>query len=209
MNDPIVWTPDTVPVGELVPWAENPRRSTKAEARRIIESREKFGEAKPLLIGPNNELYDGHQNTSALLAVKGKKHPVKVWRSNRELTTTERQELVLALHQGATGGWDLEALANWEPETLVLNGFDKETLAELNRQQAFLIELFSPIDGDDEEGFTPNTSPEIGGVVVTEDSLDKAEQKLAGISTKNEQGMIAVVCPCCGEEFFIRRSDVV
>ncbi len=41
------WTPCRVSLGALKPWAANPRLSTKAQAKRILASFQKFGQGLP------------------------------------------------------------------------------------------------------------------------------------------------------------------
>lgn len=147
MNDPITWQEITVTLGDIVPWAENPRYSTKAEARRILKSLDQFGQAKPINLSPTNDLYDGHQRLSALLTIKGNGHKIKAWQSSRHLTAEERKQFVLSLHEGAVGQWNFEELGNWEPELLATYGFDTDALDQTRREMAFLIEMLG-------EGFT-------------------------------------------------------
>ena len=70
MNTP-AWTNVTVPLSSLVPWEHNPRTMTKAEAKRLVKSRNKLGQFQTIAIGPNCEVYDGHQRLSAWLTVYG------------------------------------------------------------------------------------------------------------------------------------------
>ena len=57
----ISWTPCTVKLSDLRPWADNPRMSTKKQAQRLLDSWTRFGQVQAIAIGPDNEVYDGHQ----------------------------------------------------------------------------------------------------------------------------------------------------
>jgi DNA modification methylase len=123
----IIWTNVRVRLGDLKPWVENPRTSSKAQAKRILASFEQFGQVAPIAISPTNEVLDGHQRLSALLTVHGASYEVEARRSSRPLTDDERRALVLAL-ANATGSWNWDSLSGWNTETLTEWGFDKDTL---------------------------------------------------------------------------------
>jgi DNA modification methylase len=123
----ITWTNITVRLGDLKPWADNPRTSSKAQAKRILKSFEQFGQAALICVDPDGSVLDGHQRLSALLTIHGKDYEVEARQSSRPLTDDERRGLVLAL-ANATGSWSWDALANWNTETLTDWGFDKDTL---------------------------------------------------------------------------------
>jgi DNA modification methylase len=123
----ITWTNTTVRLGDLKPWQDNPRTSSKAQAKRILASFEKYGQVAPIAVGPNFEVYDGHQRLSALLTIHGPNFEVEARQSSKALTDDERRGLVLAL-ANATGSWNWDSLSGWNTETLTEWGFDKDTL---------------------------------------------------------------------------------
>lgn len=127
----MIWTNTTVKLKELKPWQHNPRQSTKKQATRILESFEKFGQVQVIAIGPDNEVYDGHQRLSALMTIHGPEYQVDARQCERQLTEAERQALVITLHAGAKGEWDWDTLANWDIEAILGNGMDMEFLKEL------------------------------------------------------------------------------
>jgi DNA modification methylase len=127
MSD-ITWTNITVRLGDLKPWQDNPRHSTKAQAKRILASFERFGQVAPIAVSPALEVYDGHQRLSALLTVHGPDYMVEARQSSRALTDDERRGLVLAL-ANATGSWDWDRLSAWEAEDLKDWGMDALTLS--------------------------------------------------------------------------------
>ena len=127
MPNAITWTNTTVKLGDLKPWADNPKLSTKAQAKRILDSWQKFGQVMTVAIGPSNEVYDGHQRLSVLLTLYGPEYTVDARQSSRHLTDDEHRAMVLAL-TNATGSWNWEQLAGWQAEELKGWGFDKDTL---------------------------------------------------------------------------------
>lgn len=163
MSEPISWTPARVKLGDLKPWAHNPRQSTKKQAQRILASFNEFGQVQTVAIGPDNEVYDGHQRLSALLTIHGKDYEVDARRASRALTDDERKRLVLMLHAGATGEWDWDALSSFDTALLQDGGMDKDLLAQMNRDSAALIALLA----QDESG---------SGVEDVEPQVDKAEE---------------------------------
>lgn len=108
----IAWTNGTRSLAQLVPWEFNPRQMDEAHGKRLVHSREKFGQVEPIAIGPNNELYNGHQRLSQWAKAFGPQFVVEVRVSSRPLTPDERAELTILLHEGAVGVFNFDALAN-------------------------------------------------------------------------------------------------
>ena len=124
----VTWSNVQVTLGELKPWADNPRLSSKRQAQRLLDSWRQFGQVQTVAIGPQNEVYDGHQRLSALLTVHGPSYQVDARRCSRELTDEERRALVVTLHAGAVGSWDWDSLSGWDAGLLQEWGFDSDTL---------------------------------------------------------------------------------
>jgi len=118
---PITWTNETRKLSELLPWEHNPRQLTEKQAKRLTNSIDEFGQVETLAIGPENEVYNGHQRLSVLLAQHGNDYEVAVRVSSRKLTFDEQRKLVIYLHEGATGEW------NWD---MVPNLYDVEELKD-------------------------------------------------------------------------------
>jgi hypothetical protein len=149
-NSAIEWTETKCTLGELLPWARNPRRIGKKEAGRLLESFTEFGQVEPLVIGPDDELYNGHQRLHVLLEQYGPDYEVDARRSSRPLT----EKLTVYLHKGATGEWDFEALnIHFQSADLLEWGF---TTAELG--------IDSPIDDAQDAGV--DNVPEQWAVMV-------------------------------------------
>ena len=135
------WTPCRVSLGSLKPWAANPRLSTKAQAKRILASFAKFGQVLAVAIGPDGEVYDGHQRLSALLTVHGAEYEIDARRASRALTDDERRALVITLHAGATGAWNWDDLAGWDAAALGEWGMDAAALKQWNTDVAALATM--------------------------------------------------------------------
>ena len=152
----VTWANCQVTLGELQPWADNPRLSSKRQAQRLLDSWRQFGQVQTVAIGPSNEVYDGHQRLSALLTVHGPSYQVDARRCSRELSDVERRALVVALHAGAVGSWNWDNLANWDAGELQEWGFDSETLQNWQRDVGALGNLL-----DSEEAESADAEPQI------------------------------------------------
>ena len=78
----VTWSNVQVTLGELQPWADNPRLSSKRQAQRLLDSWRQFGQVQTVAIGPSNEVYDGHQRLSVLKAAYGPAHEVLALQSD-------------------------------------------------------------------------------------------------------------------------------
>jgi len=161
-------------LGDLKPWGHNPRQSTKAQAARILQSFSEFGQVQAVAVGPEMDVYDGHQRLSALLTLHGKNYEIDARRSSVALDEAQRQRLVLMLHAGATGEWNWDLLSAWDSALLQSSGIDAELLSQMNRDAAAIALMLSA-----EPDFQP----------VGADEQGRLDQKAP------------VVCPHCGEEF--------
>ena len=128
----IQWENIKIKLGELIPWAENPRQITNEQAKRLDQSLEDYGQVEVFAISPRNEVYDGHQRLSVLLRKYGMDYEIDARRSSRELTDEERRKLVLYLHGGASGQWNWDLLSDWDSKLLLESGFDNGMLKQLS-----------------------------------------------------------------------------
>jgi hypothetical protein len=162
MSD-IIWTNVRVRLGDLKPWASNPRQSSKAQARRLLASFEKFGQVQTVAIDPDCNVLDGHQRLSALLTIHGDGYELDARQSNRALTDAERRELVVSLHAGAVGSWDWNAISGWNSEELQSWGMDGDLLRNWNLDALNLREMIgsdNPIDYEKEWDGMPDFEQE-------------------------------------------------
>lgn len=130
MANDITWRNVSVKLKELKPWSHNPRSHTKKQAERLLHSWQKFGQVQTIVVGPDFEVYDGHQRLSVLLTVYGPDYEIDARQSSRSLDEEERRVLCLLLHSGAVGIWDWKNLRQWNIEELREWGFDKFTLQQ-------------------------------------------------------------------------------
>lgn len=137
------WRNVRIKLGDLKPWEHNPRKISRSHARRILESWQRYGQAQLILIGPSNEVYDGHQRLSVLLAAYGPQYEVEARQSVRELTEDERQRLVIMLHAGTVGEWDWEQLRQWDIQLLNEAGLDHESVEAWKRDYKLLTGLLA------------------------------------------------------------------
>ena len=84
MSD-LIWSNEQRKLSDLIPWDINPRTINDDHAKRLIKSREEFGQTELLLIGPDNELYNGHQRTEQWANEYGGDLLVDVRVSNRSM----------------------------------------------------------------------------------------------------------------------------
>ena len=140
------WQPVTVPLSSLTPWERNPKRISKAHARRLLDLWERLGQFQTIAIGPSGEVYDGHQRLSVLKAAYGAQYEVKALQSDRALTEDERAELTISAHSGTTGTWDWDALSGWDAGQLQGWGFDGEALADWRAGVAALDAMLAADD---------------------------------------------------------------
>lgn len=127
-QDRIFWGNDKRRLSQLIPWPRNPRRIKHPEGERLQASYEEFGQSETILIGPENEVYNGHQRL-AVWANKFGDIEVDVRVSSRPLTEHEREKLTVYLHRGTTGEWDFDVLANeFDLGDLLDWGFTKQEI---------------------------------------------------------------------------------
>ncbi len=85
MNDKLTWTNIRVKLGELKPWMNNPRMSTRIQAERLLKSFDRFGQVQTVACGPDFSVYDGHQRLSALLTLYGANYELDARQSNERV----------------------------------------------------------------------------------------------------------------------------
>lgn len=125
----LAWHEEKRKLSDLIPWEDNPRRIPQAQALRLIESFDIFGQVETMAIGPKDELYNGHQRLGVLMSAYGGDYEVDVRVSNRALTENEKKKLTIYLHVGTVGEMDMFKLTeSFDFTDLVEWGYDKEKL---------------------------------------------------------------------------------
>jgi len=128
MSD-LIWANEKRKLSDLVPWPRNPRQIREDQAARLSESLDQFGQVDVIAIGPDGEVYNGHQRINVWAADHGANFEVDVRVASRELTEKEREKLTVFLHKGAAGEWDFDTLANeFELDELLEWGFEERDL---------------------------------------------------------------------------------
>ena len=114
----IQWTNEKRTLTQFIPWPRNPRQIKGAQVKRLQDSFEEFGQPEQIVIGPANELYNGHQRLKSWLSEFGDIE-IDVRVSSRPLSEKEREKLTLYLHKGAAGEWNFDELSGWELDELI------------------------------------------------------------------------------------------
>ena len=110
VNSRIQWEDGTRKLKDLIPWEDNPRTIDEESAGRLASSLDEFGQVEVIAIGPDDQVYNGHQRLRVWLEEYGGDLEVDVRIASRSLSEQERQKLTVYLHEGATGHWDAEVL---------------------------------------------------------------------------------------------------
>ena len=137
----ITWKTITVRLGDLKPWADNPKTITKAAAKRLLASWKEYGQVQTIAVSPSLVVLDGHQRLNTLLAAYGSDYAVDARQASRELSEDEQKRLVVLLHAGAVGSWDWDALSGWDAPQLMEWGMDAEALQGWKRDVSALAAL--------------------------------------------------------------------
>ena len=124
MTELLEWRNETRRLGDLTKWPNNPKYITKENAARLVESYKEFGQPEPLIIGPDDEVYNGNQRSDVWLEAFGEDFVVDVRVASRKLTEKEKQKYTILSTWGATGSPDFEVLGNlYEVDDLKEYGF--------------------------------------------------------------------------------------
>ncbi len=150
--DNLTWTPITVRLSALDFWEHNPKRLTKAQAKRLADSTDRLGRAGVLLVGPQDArgrypLYDGHQRANIWRTLYGPDAEVHALQSNRELSEDERLS-VSVLTVTAVGSLDFDALAGWDAGVLQDLGLGVDYKRELDDAAANIAAMLEAIAAD-------------------------------------------------------------
>lgn len=165
MDNKLSWKPLRVKLGALQAWSGNPKLSSKAQAQRILNSFEKFGQVMTVAIDPDNEVLDGHQRLSALLTIHGADYEIDARQCNRKFTLDERQELVITLQSAAVGSYDWQALSGWDAGKLQEWGMDSSLLKEWGQDYSNLKGM---IESEQEVAFKEYGEDIADGIQVCE-----------------------------------------
>src|SRR3990167_8919347 len=131
----ITWHTEKRAIGELVPYAHNPRYISEKQGLQLRKSLEKFGLVELPVIDTDGVIVAGHQRL-AILKTLGETGLIEVRVPDRKLTPDEFQEYNLRSNSEANAGeWDFDILAN---------SFDENILADIG------LDFMLPPDAPDE-----------------------------------------------------------
>lgn len=132
MAGDITWTNERRKLSDLRPQEDNPRQIKKAQAKRLVKSFDEFSQVGLIAINPDGTILNGHQRYYVLQAAyPDNGYEVDVRVASRSLSRREWQKLTVYLHEGATGEWNFDGLAEWDGvgvADLVEWGFDEGAL---------------------------------------------------------------------------------
>lgn len=132
----VEWQTITIRLGDLIPWPRNPRQIKRAQMERLSRSFDEFGQVETIAIGPNGEIYNGHQRLAVLMQQHGPDYVLDARQADRPLTEKEREKLTIYLHKGAAGEWNFDTLANeFEVDELLDWGFERWELGLLGDEE--------------------------------------------------------------------------
>jgi len=138
----IKWRNICAPLSRVIPWEHNPKHISKDRAERLLKLWDDLGQFQTIAVGPDFELYDGHQRYNVLRAAGRLELEVDMRQSSRPLTKRERERLIVESHATATGFFDWDMLANeFDPKDLEAYGLTKKISSEWKSDLANLQAL--------------------------------------------------------------------
>ena len=127
-NLSLSWHTEQRKIDDLVPFDGNPRQLTEKQVADLRRSLERFNLVEIPAIPPANKILAGHQRLKVMQLLGRGQETIDVRVPSRDLTPDEEKEYLVRSNLN-TGGWDWDALANWNHEALVAFGFAPEDLA--------------------------------------------------------------------------------
>ena len=126
----IYWKTERRLVKDLIPYANNPRKMSKEQARQLIGSIQKFNYVELVAIQPDNRIIAGHMRVKALLQLGKGKEEIDVRVPSRTLSDEEMREYLIRSNRNQ-GEWDWDELASgWGAEDLIAWGFSAEEMVD-------------------------------------------------------------------------------
>ena len=123
----LVWTADSVQVSKLKAWSKNPRKISKGAFAKLKERIQQRGFHDVIKIDTDNTVLSGNQRKKALVDLNIE--TVTILRPNRKLTDDERNKVALESNFN-DGTWDIDALKDFQMDTLTDVGFDTNELSD-------------------------------------------------------------------------------
>lgn len=169
-----------VDIGQLTPWAKNPRKNESAIPK-VVESIKRFGFAAPIIARKNGEVIAGHTRLLAAEALGMDRVPVRYM----DLDPAEAHLLALADNR-------LNEFAEWDKPVLqeIMSGYGLEAIdvAGWNESEAASITgAIDEVDWSAIEDFPEKSEFRTASFRLTEDQFEtvmeaiEAAKKMAGV----------------------------
>ena len=121
------WHTEKRRVADLVPFEGNPRRMSEKQVADLERSLQKFDLVEIPAVDKDNRIIAGRQRFKILILLGRGNEEIDIRVPNRKLTDEEFKEYLLRSNKN-TGDWDLELLANFDPELLKEAGWEDDEL---------------------------------------------------------------------------------
>lgn len=170
----------TLPIGEIKPYENNPRRIPDSAVRAVRESIEKYGYSQPIVVDTNNVVVVGHTRLKAIQSMGVEE--VEVYRTI--LSPEKAREYRLVDNRTSEyGKWDHDAL-----------------VSELREMEQGLVEAYFPeVDLEIQS---------LEDALVTQEDVDKAAKEATKIKEPESVVTTSVECPSCFETFQVRTRSL-
>jgi ParB-like chromosome segregation protein Spo0J len=184
-------------LADLVPNENNPRIHSQKQIEKLAEAMLEFGFLIPVLIDEKNIIISGHGRVLAAELAGIKKIPT-VEVSN--LTDAQKKAFTIADNKLSEGSeWDYGIL---KEDFLFLNDIGLDL-----KLTGFEENEFNTLMGNFD--FNPNMEPTTGGKTVTDDDVNRTQDKLSGdMENSQSQKLTDVTCPECGKDFSINVAEL-
>lgn len=181
---------ETRPLGTIKPYWRNPRKNDQAVAA-VRKSIERYGFLQPIVVDPDGVIIAGHTRFRALLDMEAKEAPVVV----ADLDDQKAKEYRIA--DNATSD-----LSEWDMTPLII---ELRELTDIGEMQAFMPTF-------DLDALVADVAQSMESLPTRDQIQNTEKARLEEFHEKNKRDLanyVDVVCPHCGGEFAVTRSDVM
>lgn len=166
------WIEAEVKIKDLKEYNKNPRRITKEQLQKLVNSLQEDGYHQRLIIDYDNTIIGGHARKKALKASGFKDDDViKVLKPERKLDQEEFNRLNIR-DNGAFGSWHMDSLANL--------GYDFENLIEWGVPSSEFADMFVKEDEGEIKSDVPKQY-KIEINFLNQEHRDKAYQQISDL----------------------------
>lgn len=192
-NGDKIWNIEMVELDRIKPDPANVRLHDDYNLQTIEESLKEFDQHAPLVVQRSTgRIIIGNGRYEAMMRL-GWKTALVHWVDDDDTKALRRA--IVDNRSGELASWDEEALNE------ILGNFEFDGELDIPGFEDYLIPR---ADFD----FNPILDPEQVGKEYTALDIDKANAKLLDQYSNGESRMIELVCPECGEVFYLRESDL-